>query len=87
MAVKVAEDLPAPTVTEVGTVADGLPLESFTTIPPVGAGPDSVTVPVEEEPPVTEVGFKLVETRVAGRIVNGDVWVTVPSVPAMVTAV
>jgi hypothetical protein len=50
---------PAATVTLEGTVAtDVLLLESATCAPPVGAGPLSVTVPVEEFPPVTVVGFR-----------------------------
>jgi hypothetical protein len=32
-------------------------LKSATTTPPVGAAADSVTVPADEVPPITEMGF------------------------------
>ena len=55
---------PAATVTLAGTLAAVvLLLESPTCAPPVGAGPLSVTVPVEEFPPVTLVGFNESEER------------------------
>jgi hypothetical protein len=55
---------PAATVTLEGTLAAVvLLLESVICAPPVGAGPLSVTVPVEEFPPVTLVGFSEIEER------------------------
>jgi len=60
---------PAETVTPEGTLAAGeLLLERVTCTPPAGAGPLSVTVPVEEFPPVTVAGFRVVEEseRVGG---------------------
>src|SRR5882762_864745 len=54
---------PAPTVTLGGTLAAPLLLESATCAPPVGAGPLNVTVPVEEFPPATLVGFSESEER------------------------
>jgi hypothetical protein len=51
--VKVALVLPADTVTEAGTVAAALLLESDTDTPPVGAAPVNVAVPVTDVPPVT----------------------------------
>jgi hypothetical protein len=49
---------PADTVTLAGTfAANVLSLDSDTTAPPTGAGPLSVTVPVEELPPTTLDGF------------------------------
>jgi hypothetical protein len=50
---------PAGTVTVLGTLAELLSLESDTTAPPEGAGPSRVTVPCDDEPPVTLVGFRL----------------------------
>ena len=61
--VKVALVAPAGTVTLVGTLAAALLLESRTCAPPAGAGPLSVTVPVEEFPPATLVGFRESEER------------------------
>ena len=58
--VKLAVVLPAPTVTLDGTVATVLSLlNSVTVLPAAGAAADSVTVPVDGFPPVTEVGFRL----------------------------
>jgi hypothetical protein len=55
---KVADVLPAGTVTKGDTCAAAvLLLCRVTTAPPVGAAPFSVTVPVELFPPTTEVGF------------------------------
>jgi hypothetical protein len=55
---------PAATVTLDGTLAAVvLLLESMTCAPPEGAGPLKVTVPVEEFPPVTLVGFSESEER------------------------
>ena len=62
LTVKVAEVALAGTVTLAGTCAAALLLlDSVTTAPPVGAGMFSVTVPVEEVPPTTEVGFRATE--------------------------
>src|SRR5213078_4369937 len=61
--VKVTLLLPAGTVTLEGTLAAVLLLESVTCAPPAGAGPLSVTVPVEEFPPATLVGFSASEER------------------------
>ena len=69
LTVKDALVAPAATVTLEGTVAAVvLLLESATCAPPVGAGALSVTVPVEEFPPVTFVGFRVIEEseRVGG---------------------
>src|SRR2546421_12412649 len=65
--VKVAVVLPAGTVTVEGTLAAALLLESVTCAPPAGAGPLSVTVPVDDcVPPVTLVGFNLSEETATG---------------------
>ena len=68
--VKVAVLLPAGTVTLEGSCAAVLLSDSETTIPPLGALPVSVTVPMEELPPVTEVGLTLTELRATGLIVK-----------------
>ena len=57
---------PAATVTLEGTLAAPLLLASATCAPPAGAGPLNVTVPVEEFPPATLVGFSEREERVGG---------------------
>jgi hypothetical protein len=46
---------------EVGVCMTALSLDSFTTNPPVGAEAVSVTVPVDELPPTTDIGFKLID--------------------------
>jgi len=57
LTMNVAELLPDDTVTLAGTLAtEGLLLESTTTVPPAGAGPLRVTVPVEELPAFTVEG-------------------------------
>ena len=66
LTVNVALLAPAATVTLAGTVAVDVPLlDRETAAPPPGAGPLSVTVPVEVcPPPVTLVGFSVSEERV-----------------------
>ena len=67
LTVNVALVAPAATVTLDGTVAAAvLLLESVTVAPPAGAAPLNVTVPVEEFPPVTLVGFIESDERVGG---------------------
>ena len=55
----VAEDAPCATVTVAGRVAAALLDARFTTLPPAGAGPVSVTVPVDDAPPATVAGFSV----------------------------
>jgi hypothetical protein len=89
--VNVALVAPAATVTLEGTVAAAALLERLTTAPLLGAGPLSVTVPLEEEPPVTLLGLRVIEERVgdvpAGVTVSVAVFVVVPRVAVMVTGV
>src|SRR5439155_17641019 len=59
--VNVALLAPAAIVTEAGTVAAALLLESATIAPPARAGVSSRTVPVDEPPPATVVGERLSE--------------------------
>jgi hypothetical protein len=61
---------PAGTVTEGGTVAATLPLESDTTVPVAPAGPLRVTVAVEGLPPSTDDGFRPIDVSVAGLTVR-----------------
>ena len=72
--VNVALVAPAATVTLEGTLAAVLLLERATRAPPDGAAPLNVTVPVEEFPPVTLVGFSVNEESVGG---GGGAGVTV----------
>ena len=69
--VKVAVVAPAATVTEVATVAAVvLLLVSVTTVPPVGAAPFRVMVPVLFAPPVTAVGLRDTEDSATGFTVS-----------------
>jgi hypothetical protein len=58
--VKLAVVAPVATVTLAGTcAAPGLLLDSVTTTPPAGAAAAKVIVPVDEVPPITDVGFSV----------------------------
>ncbi len=75
--VKVALALPLVTVTLAGTVAaDVLLLASDTTAPPVGAGPFSVTVPLEVFPPTMAEGLRESDESEDGFTVRLEVLVT-----------
>lgn len=79
LTVKVAVVALAATVTLEGTVATVvLLLVSVTTAPPAGAGPLSVTVPVDGFPPVTELGLRISELGTGAFTVRVAVFV-VPS--------
>jgi len=68
--VKVAVVEPAATVTLAGVCATELLSARDTTTPPEGAGPFSVTVPVDDAPPATDVGFITIELIANGVIVT-----------------
>ena len=86
--VKLADDVPAATVTSAGTAATaGLELASVTSAPPAGAGPESVTVPVELEPAATVDGLSVSDESLGG---GGGITVSVallvaPSAEAMMS--
>ena len=74
--VNVAELPPAETVTLAGTLAtEGLLLDSATTVPPAGAGPLRVTVPVEELPAFTVEGESVNDDSTGGLMVRAVVLV------------
>jgi len=66
LTVNVAEVLPAGIVTEAGIDAAERLLERAIFKPPAGAGPLKVTVPVDDLPPTTLVGFSDKPIRVGG---------------------
>src|SRR5215216_2202077 len=90
--VNVALVSPAGTLMLAGTVAAAMPLERATAVPPAGAAEVSVTVPVDEFPPVTEAGLSAsVETAAVGPpngcTVSVVVRVTPPPDAVIVTSV
>jgi len=70
VALNVAVEAPAATVTEAGTVVVALlDLSVTVTDPPVATGSTRVTVPAEEDPPATDVGLKLTAVTNGGHTV------------------
>jgi hypothetical protein len=87
---KVALVAPAAIVTVAGRLHPRLLSVSVTTAPPDGAGPFSVTVPVEFPtigPPTTLVGFRVSEVRTAGSTVSDTLIEPPPEEAEMLTAV
>jgi len=82
--VKVAVVVPAATVTLAGAVAAALLLDKLTDKPPAGAALPKVTVPIEEVPPSTAVGFTATDETTGGFTVNAAVWVPPLNVAEMV---
>jgi hypothetical protein len=82
--VNVAVVAPAATVTLAGVVEKALSSDSVTTAPPVGAALLSVTVPVDETPPFTLVGFIVKLDSVGATIVKVAVCVTPERVAVIV---
>src|SRR5712691_1742524 len=86
LTVKVVLVLPAGTVTLNGTVARTvLLLASDTTAFPVGAADCNVTVPVEDTPPVTVLGFSVTEETAVETTRNSVVLTVVPPAEADTT--
>ena len=79
LTVNVADDAPAATVTDAGTVADALLLARVTTVAD-GAVALSLTVPWTELPPVTDVALNVTDASESG------VGVGVPGVTVTVTS-
>ena len=78
---------PADTVTLDGTAAEVLLLDKDTTAPSAGAGPLSVTVPVEPFPPCTVDGFRDRDDSEGGLTVRFDDRVTPLYKPEILTMV
>ena len=91
MTVNVAVVAPAGTVTLGGTCAAAvLLLERVTTEPPAGAGPFNFAVPVDELPPMSEVGLRVMPLPLAAKVGANTVRLAVlvgPYVPEIVTEV
>jgi len=77
VAVNVAVVLPAPTVTEAGTVNDATLSDSATVAPPAF---DTVTVHVDDPPELRDAGAQLSALRVGG---GGGATVTITPTPFM----
>jgi len=74
-------DAPAAMVTEAGTVALGLLLDSVTTAPPAGAGPLSKTVfELVDMPPTTDTGDNVTEVTATAVQAGADGDETFPAV-------
>jgi hypothetical protein len=76
VAVKVAELPPAGTLTEPGTWAAALSELNVTVMPPAGAAPFRVTVPVDEAPPSTADGDMTTLSGTGGRIGSANLSLT-----------
>ncbi len=85
VALKVAVVFPAAIVTDAGTTTDGAPLDRVTKMPPVGAGPLIVTVPVVPVPPSNVEGEKASVCTAGGLIVRA-VFFEIPPAAALMVA-
>jgi hypothetical protein len=83
----VADEVPTPTVTDVGRVATELSELSVTTFPPVGAWPLSVTVPVDGLPPIRVAGASVKVVNAAGTTVRNALIATPPEAAETLTFV
>jgi hypothetical protein len=78
---------PAPIVTDPGTTATELLLESATVMPPLGAGPVRLTEALDVTPPATLVGSKVTLLRAAGTTVSVNPFDTPSAAAVTVTDV
>jgi hypothetical protein len=85
--VKVAVVAPDATVTVPGMVAEVLLLERLTTYPEDGAAEEIVTVPVEEAPPVNDVGLSATAVTVGAPMVKVAVAEVLFPLPVIVAVV
>ena len=85
--VKFEDVAPAGTTTLAGGVALAELDERTTEVPPVGAAPFSVTVPIDDEPPISVFGAKLKLANTAGLIVSVAFFELDPRVPVIVAVV
>lgn len=85
--VKLAEVVPHATVTVGGGTAFGLLDDRLTLNPPNGAGPVRVTVPEDQNPPGTDVGFSVSPLSVPGGVIARFAVTEFPPTVAVITAV
>lgn len=78
VAVNVAVVCPAAIATDAGTETEALLDERTTVTPPAGAAPLSVTVPVDELPPVTLAGLKAMDATF-GAVIPSEPLTVVPA--------
>ena len=83
--VKEAFSIPTGTVTDGGTEAALELLFNVKTVPPDGAGPFRVTVPVTELPAVVDVGVIESEATSSGKRTSCPAFVELPNFPVIVT--
>jgi hypothetical protein len=81
---KVTELAAAGTSTVAGTLAFAESLYKVTRVPPLGAMPLSVTVPVQLLPPYVILGVALIDVTIIGTTVSVAVWLTPPNVAEIV---
>ena len=83
--VKVATVEPVATVTDAGTTASAFLEDKRIVVPPVGATPESVTVPVLGAPPTTEDGAKVSPVSSGAKIVRFAGLLLVPALAVITT--
>jgi hypothetical protein len=84
---KLADVAPAEHFTEIGAVTADEELEIVTTMPPDGAGPVRVTLPIEFPPALTLAGLSFSVNNVGGFTVKAADWVLEPWLALIVAVV